>query len=160
MDAQTAHAVFDDFVNGRLPKDAWTHEAHLITCWVALQDRSPAETLAFLREAIQTHNCGIGIRNTDTSGYHETLTVYYVTAVFQANAATLDELYAVPSCGRKAPLDHWSRDILFGADARLGWIEPDLSPLRWLPHDASGLGLSVHAMRVRPDGDVERTSSP
>lgn len=32
MDEQAALAVFDDFVNGRLPKDAWTHEAHLITC--------------------------------------------------------------------------------------------------------------------------------
>jgi hypothetical protein len=24
---------------------------------------------------------------------------------------------------------------LFGADARLGWIEPDLAPLRWQPDD-------------------------
>ncbi len=125
----TPDEMFDAFVNGRLPKDAWTHEAHLITCWVALKDRSPAETLAFLREAIQTHDCGIGIRNTETSGYHETLTVYYVTAVAQATAETLDELFEVPSCGRKAPLDHWSRDLLFSTEARLSWVEPDLAAL-------------------------------
>jgi len=125
--------IFDDFVNGRLAKDAWTHEAHLITCWVALQQRTPAETLAFLREAIQTHNCGIGIRNTDTSGYHETLTVYYVTAVAQAAASTLDELFEVPSCGRKAALDHWTREVLFGTEARLTWVEPDIAALPWTP---------------------------
>ncbi len=133
MDDQTAFAIFDDFVNGRLAKDAWTHEAHLITCWVALQDRTPGETLAFLREAIQTHNCGIGIRNTDTSGYHETLTVYYVTAVAQAAAPSIEELYDVPSCDRKAALNHWSREVLFGTEARLGWVEPDIAPLPWQP---------------------------
>lgn len=133
MDEHAALAVFDDFVNGRLPKDAWTHEAHLITCWVALQDRTPAETLAFLRDAIQTHNCGIGIRNTDTSGYHETLTVYYVTAVTQAAPPTIEELFEIPSCGRKAALDHWSRGVLFGAEARVGWVEPDIAALPWEP---------------------------
>jgi len=125
--------MFDAFVNGRLSLEEWTHEAHLITCWVALQDRSPSETLSFLRDAIQTHNCGIAIRNTDTSGYHETLTVYYITAVAQAAVNTLDELYAEPSCGRKAALNHWSRELLFSKEARLGYVEPDLAELPWTP---------------------------
>jgi hypothetical protein len=141
MDEQAALAVFDDFVNGRLHKDAWTHEAHLITCWVALQDRTPAETLAFLRDAIQTHNCGIGIRNTDISGYHETLTVYYVTAVAEAASPTIEELFEIPSCDRKAALDHWSREVLFGTEARLGWVEPDIAALPWEPKfDAAPAG--------------------
>jgi len=125
--------MFDAFVNGRLPKDAWTHEAHLITCWVALQDRTPAQTLAFLREAIQTHNCGIGIRNTEASGYHETLTVYYVTAVAQAAAPTLEALYAEPTCDRNAALNHWSRELLFSPEARLAYVEPNLAALPWEP---------------------------
>ena len=129
--------MFDAFVNGRLPKDAWTHEAHLITCWVALQDRSPQETLAFLRNAIQTHNCGIGIRNTDSSGYHETLTVYYITAMANSTAKTLEEAMQDPACGRKAPLQHWSRALLFSTDARLRWVEPELAPLPWKPTKAS-----------------------
>jgi hypothetical protein len=143
MDERAAFAVFDDFVNGRLPKDAWTHEAHLITCWVALQDRTPAETLAFLRDAIQTHNCGIGIRNTDTSGYHETLTVYYVTAVAHAAAPSIEELFEIPSCGRKAALDHWSRGALFGVEARVGWVDPDISALPWEPEFDAALASSV-----------------
>lgn len=125
--------MFDAFVNGRLPKDAWTHDAHLVTGWVALEDRSPEEALSFLRNAIQTHNCGIGIRNTETSGYHETLTVYYVTAMSNSTAQTLDEVLQDPACGRTAALQYWSRDILFGTAARQGWVKPDLKPLPWIP---------------------------
>jgi len=124
-------ATFDDFVNGRLPIDAWTHEAHLVTCWVALRDRSPAEALAFLRDAIQTHNCGIGINNSDTEGYHETLTVYYVTAVAEADSPDPETLFEVEFCDRKAPLRHWTRDELFSTAARRGWVEPDVAPLPW-----------------------------
>lgn len=138
MDERAAQQVFDDFVNGRLAKDAWTHEAHLITCWVALQERTSAETLAYLRDAIQTHNCGIGIRNTETSGYHETLTVYYITAVAAAAAPTIDELFEVPSCGRIAALDHWSRDVLFSTGARLAWVEPDVTAMPWVPEFDAG----------------------
>jgi len=129
----TPEEMFDRFVDGLLPKDSWTHEAHLITCWVALRDRTPAETLAFLRHSIMTHNCGIGIRNTETGGYHESLTVYYVTAVHHADAATLDDLYATPSCGRQAPLNHWTRERLFGTEARLAWVTPDVRELPWTP---------------------------
>lgn len=130
----TPEETFDAFVNGRLPKDAWTHEAHLITAWVALRDRSPEQTLAFLRDAIQTHNCGIGIRNTDTSGYHETLTRYYITAVERAmadGAGDLESLFEHPFCARTAPLNYWSREVLFGTDARLGWVEPDVVSAPW-----------------------------
>lgn len=130
-DLDDPEAMFDAFVNGRLAKDAWTHEAHLITCWVALRDRSASETLAFLRHAIQTHNCGIGIRNTEASGYHESLTVYYITAMANSAAQTLNEAMQDPACGRKAPFEHWNREVLFSSEARLGWVEPDLAPLPW-----------------------------
>ena len=131
---RTPEAIFDDFVNGRLGKGEWTHEAHLITAHQALQTRSAEEALDFLRDAIKTHNCGISIQNTDSMGYHETLTRYYVTAVAEAMAAGATELEAVlaePTCGREAPLTHWTRDVLFSADARLGWVAPDLAETPW-----------------------------
>jgi len=127
----TPEETFDEFINGRLSKGEWTHEAHLITCWVTLRDRSPAEALPFLRDSITTHNCGVGTPNTDTSGYHETLTVYYIGAVHQAAAATLDDLYAAPSCNRTAPLTHWNHDTLWSVPARLDFVAPDRAPLPW-----------------------------
>lgn len=131
---RTPEAIFDDFVNGRLGKGEWTHEAHLITAHQALQTRTAEETLDFLRHAIQTHNCGIGIQNTDSSGYHETLTRYYVSAVSEAMASgstELDDVLAEPTCGRTAPLDYWTRDLLFSVEARLGWVAPDVAETPW-----------------------------
>ncbi len=123
--------TFDRFINGRLGADEWTHEAHLVTCWVALSDRTPAEALPFLRASIQAHNCGIGTPNTDTEGYHETLTAYYVTAVAHADADEPEGLFEVATCSRTAPLDHWTRDVLFSVDARRGWVAPDVADLPW-----------------------------
>jgi len=127
----TPEAMFDEFINGRLSKGEWTHEAHLITCWVTLRDRSPSEALSFLRDSIKAHNCGIGTINSETSGYHETISVYYVGAIHEAAAATLDELLALPSCDRTAPLAYWNSDTLWSVAARLDFVVPDLAPLPW-----------------------------
>lgn len=123
------YEMFDDFIHGRLAHGEWTHEAHLITCWVTLQDREPAEAIDYLRASIKAHNCGTGVANTDTSGYHETLTRYYVHAVSQAAASAPEDLFADPTCDRKAPLNHWSKELLFSTQARLNWTEPDLQQL-------------------------------
>ena len=44
--------TYEAFINGTLGKDDWTHEAHLVTCWMALRDRTAAEALAHLRQSI------------------------------------------------------------------------------------------------------------
>ena len=130
---RTHEATYEAFINGRLGKDEWTHEAHLVTCWMALQTRTPAEALSHLRNSIKAHNCGIGIENTATSGYHETMTVYYVTAINALGADSLEDLFDEPSVGRKAPLEHWTNDCLMSEEARAEWLELDLAPLPWTP---------------------------
>jgi len=128
---RTHEQTFDDFINGRLSKDEWTHEAHLVTCWMTLQDRTPAEALPFLRDSIKTHNCGVGTANTAYSGYHETLTVYYIAAVFEADAPNPEALFDEPTCDRKAALRHWHQETLFTPEARARWVGPDVAPLPW-----------------------------
>ncbi len=118
--------VYDDFINGRLREDEWTHEAHLITCWMALQTRSVDEAISHMRESITAHNCGVGIANTEYSGYHETLTVYYVKAVAAVEAEAPEDLFDEPTCSREAPLRLWDKETLFSAAARLHWVEPTL----------------------------------
>ena len=125
--------IFEAFINGRLSKDEWTHDAHLITCWVALQGRTPTQALSMLRDSITTHNCGVGTPNTDTSGYHETLTVYYVTAISQISHLPSADTLASPHCTREAPLQYWTKDVLMGTPARLAWVAPDVAPLPWAP---------------------------
>lgn len=121
--------TFEDFIAGRLPAGEWTHEAHLIACWMTLESRSPVEALPFLRDSITTHNCGVGTPNTETEGYHETLTIYYIAAVSEAKAPTPEALFEHPLCSRTAPLEHWTRELLFTPPARRGWRAPDIADL-------------------------------
>lgn len=127
-DPESQH-IFDQFVDRSLPKAEWTHRAHLVVCWVALHHRDAAGAGAFLRDAITAYNEATGVENTTTSGYHETLTQYYVAAVAELAAATVDELFEAPACSATAPGRHWSRALLFSPTARAQWVDPDLTPL-------------------------------
>jgi len=127
--ARTHVEMYDDFINGRLGKDEWTHEAHLIACWMTLKGRTVDEAIEHLRESITAHNCGVGTANTEYSGYHHTITVYYVTAIAALNAATPEDLFNEETCNREAPLRHWDRDTLFSPKARLSYVDPTLARL-------------------------------
>ena len=130
---RTNEETYNAFINGKLSKGEWTHEAHLVTGWMALQKMSATDALSHLRDSIKAHNCGIGIQNTDHSGYHETLTVYYVTAIAATDAASPDELFDDPTLSSTAPLTFWNKDTLMSVEARLGWMAPDREALPWDP---------------------------
>ena len=129
-DADSAQ-IFEQFTDLSLPKSRWTHEAHLVVCWVALSTRNPSQTLEFLRTAISRYNEATGVENTPTNGYHETLTRYYVGAVHHAAARSVEAAIAAPQCAVDAPGKHWSRKLLFSTRARTAWVEPDLRELPW-----------------------------
>lgn len=120
------------FHDHTLPKPAWTHEAHVSVCWATLAQQNPADALDHLRTAIRSYNESVGTANTDTDGYHETITRYYVGAVAALRDRPLVEVLAHPTCSRTAALEHWSRDLLFSVAARHAWVEPDLHPLPWI----------------------------
>ena len=120
-----------------------------------LASRTPDETVEFFRGAIRAYNEATGVENTTTSGYHETLTRYYVGAVASLGAAPLDQVLTAPQCTTAAPLGHWSRAALFSPEARADWIDPDLAPLPWPRIEASSnrRGCSVGG-GVRPIATV------
>jgi hypothetical protein len=120
-----------------LPKQAWTHAAHLrVGLWHVLRF-PPAEALDRLRRGILALNEFHGTANTDDSGYHETITRFYVHLIreFAARAdrtRPIDELAAewISIAGdSKLPLQYYSAARLFSAYARSSWVEPDLKPL-------------------------------
>lgn len=121
--------IFDAVLDRSWPKAEWDHEAHLRVCWVALLDHDPIDAVPLLRTAIRTYNEATGVENTPTSGYHETLTRYFVGAVASVDAPSIDGVLAAPQCQVGAPLRHWSRDVLFTPAARADWVEPDLLAL-------------------------------
>ena len=130
-------STFDEFCDLTLPKAEWTHEAHLVVCHAALGSRTPLETVDFLRKAIRAYNNVTGVENTTTSGYHETLTRYYVGAVASLGSVPRAEVVAAARCATTAPLDYWTPTVLFAPTARAGWVHPDRAPLPWPRLDRS-----------------------
>jgi hypothetical protein len=126
-----ARDLFDRFTDHSLPATQWDHHAHLTVCRVALEDRSPTTALAFLRDTIRRYNQATGRIDTADTGYHETLTVYYVGAVAALGDVPLDAVLTADSCARTAPFRHWSSELLFSRAARAAWVDPDLRPLPW-----------------------------
>ena len=125
------------FLDLALPKREWTHEAHFrVGLWHLLRF-SEADSLERLRSGIRRYNEATGVANTETSGYHETMTRFYVAMIanfLDANDRSrdieelADELIA--ACGdKRLPFAYYSEQRLLSTEARLGWVEPDLRPL-------------------------------
>lgn len=128
-----AHGLIDR----TLPKPEWTHEAHLRAGLWHVLHHGPAAALDLLRQRISAYNVSVGTLNTDTSGYHETITRFYVVVIdrflaTQDRDAHLDELAdrLIAAHGdRRLPLRHYSEQRLFSVVARHSWVEPDLRPI-------------------------------
>ncbi|HEX4847140.1 MAG TPA: hypothetical protein VFV30_03265 [Novosphingobium sp.] len=116
-----------------LPKAEWTHEAHLAACaWLVLE-RADIHPETALPNIIRSYNLAVGGVNDDTQGYHETLTQLYIIGVrhFLAGCAAegllgkVNALLASDMAPRGWPFRFYSREVLFSAAARRGWVEPD-----------------------------------
>ena len=73
---KAADAIADAMTACRLPKSEWTHEAHVQAGLSLVLRMGPSRALATLREAIPRYNISTNTPNTNTGGYHDTLTVY------------------------------------------------------------------------------------
>lgn len=133
----TTDQLASGFIDLSLPKEDWTHFAHLrVGLWHAMR-HPPAETLDLLRARISAFNQAKGGENTASAGYHETVTRFYVHVFgrFLASADVLrpsEELEheLIERYGEKElPLRYYSKERLFSSEARLGWVEPDLQAL-------------------------------
>jgi len=133
----TVHATVEQFLGCTLPKLQWTHDAHLrVGLWHVLK-HGEQQGMDLLRERIRAYNESVGTANTETSGYHESITRFYVALIgkFLANADRdlhIDELAGLlleRYGDRELPLKYYSRELLFSSKARLNWVEPDLSSI-------------------------------
>jgi len=134
-DAAVRH-VGDGLLARTLPKPEWTHEAHLAACLWLIRERPDFAPERELPDTIRGYNVAVGGENTDSAGYHETLTQLYIRGV-RAFAETLPEgtvlVEAVNALlmseigDRRWPLCFYSKERLFSVDARRGWVEPDLA---------------------------------
>jgi hypothetical protein len=120
-----------------LPREAWTHEAHLGACLWLLSERPDIDIDAEIGTIIRRFNESVGGVNDDTQGYHDSITRAYVAGVRlflsqtaeTALAARVNALLMSDMGRREWPLRFYSRERLFSVPARRGFVEPDLAPL-------------------------------
>lgn len=120
-----------------LPREAWTHEAHLGACLWLLTERPDIDIDAEIGAIIRRFNTSVGGVNDDTQGYHDSITRAYVAGVrlFLAEtgetglAARVNAMLLSDVGRRDWPLRFYSRELLFSVPARRGFVEPDLAPL-------------------------------
>jgi hypothetical protein len=121
------------FEDGSLPKPQWTHAAHLIAGAHYVHALGFDRALTAMRTNVRAYNQAVGTANTDTSGYHETLTRMWllVLAHLKDQHATLSELalaqLAVERYGHRSSLhrDLYRTGIAKSTRARKEWLEPD-----------------------------------
>ena len=64
-----------------LPKAEWTHEAHLATTLWLIAERPDIAPERDLPNLIRSYNESVGGVNSDTEGYHETITQCFLAGV-------------------------------------------------------------------------------
>jgi len=136
-DAEIEH-IGEGLLARTLPREEWTHEAHLAATTYLLLKRPDIDLDAQLPGIIRGYNESVGGVNTDTEGYHETITRAFLHGVrlFLAEAdldeplhELVNELLLSPMGRRDWPLRFYSRDRLFSVAARRGFVAPDVAAL-------------------------------
>ena len=123
-------------IDRSLPKAEWTHAAHFAAAFWLL--RSPdRDAVRDMPGFIRAYNEATGTPNTDTGGYHETITLASLRAArswlragpHSSLHAALEGLLASPFGRSDWLLAYWTRAVLFSVAARRTWVEPDVKPL-------------------------------
>ena len=119
-----------------LPREEWTHEAHLAATTYLLLKRPDIDLDEQLPDLIRRYNETVGGVNSDTEGYHETITRVFLRGIrlFLAEAdlkeplhELVNELLLSPMGRRDWPLRFYSPQRLFSVEARRKWVRPDIA---------------------------------
>ena len=130
-------ALVDSFERCTVPRGEWNHRAHMVYALVMLLRHGPVAGAREIRAGIMRYNRVQGIEQTLSSGYHETLTRFFITVV-ESFIATCDLSSPLHDLAeelwdrfgdRDLPYTYYSRELLSSWEARTSWIAPDLKPL-------------------------------
>lgn len=134
-DSEIGH-IGEGLLARTLPRPEWTHEAHLAATAYLLLKRPEIDLDERLPAIIRTYNESVGGVNSDSEGYHETITRVFLRGVrlFLAEADSSQPLHVLvnqlllsPMGRRDWPLRFYSPERLYSAEARRHFIQPDVS---------------------------------
>jgi hypothetical protein len=128
--------LWTSFREAKLPHAEWSHHAHLRIAWMFLRRHELDEAHILMRAGIVLLNASHGLVETAIRGYHETMTRTWLALVARAMRTTpsIDDSQQFidahrETLGKDAPMRHYSRELLFSAEARARYVEPDLAPV-------------------------------
>lgn len=141
LEDEASFAQFiDAFERGAWPKAHWTHSAHLaMACWY-LCSLPKSEAIERVRNGIRNYNQAVGVANTEDSGYHETLTLFWLEVI--SRTLGRDDPRGNPleaarrivgrfGARRDFFRDFYSFDVVKSREARANWIPPDAREIPW-----------------------------
>jgi hypothetical protein len=123
------------FEAGTLPKKRWTHGAHVLTGAWYVHGMGESAAIDKMRLCVSRYNEAVGGKNTDTSGYHETITIAWIKLLAKllresrpveraAFAALAVERFAGD---RDALRRYYDFDLADSVEARRTWVPPTLA---------------------------------
>lgn len=126
-----------EFKTQMLSKVAWTHEAHLCVALWYVKQYSLEDAICRLRAGIILLNEAHGTENTENSGYHETLTVFWakIMALYielhpQFSAEELPQHFLKSRLARRDfPFEYYVREKLLSSHHRSVYVKEELKAL-------------------------------
>jgi hypothetical protein len=120
-----------------LPRTEWTHAAHVAVGASHIFELGAELALQAMRNGIRDFNVRSGGENTDTSGYHETLTWLWCAVIAahlretECGSALEAARSAVSQFGEDRALHkrYYSYDVVGNREARRTVVPPDLQPV-------------------------------
>jgi len=136
-DAEITH-LGEGLLARTLARAEWTHEAHLAATTYLLLRRPDVDLDKELPGIIRGFNESVGGVNSDTEGYHDTITRTFLHGVrlFLEEAdkraplhEIVNDLLLSPMGRRDWPLRFYSPKLLFSVEARKQFVPPDVAAL-------------------------------
>ncbi|HWB02826.1 MAG TPA: hypothetical protein VG796_07350 [Verrucomicrobiales bacterium] len=132
--------LLQQFESCTYPFEQWHHRAHVRVAWIYLSRYDLETASQKLRDGIRTYNAANNVKDTPTSGYHETMTMAWlriIHATMQIYGAkeTADEFFDLhPQLSQKKILRlFYSPQLFMSPRAKHEFLEPDLTSLPKAP---------------------------
>ena len=129
-------SLIKKFEQIQLNLDEWHHSEHVaVGVWYLLHFPKN-EAIEKMKNGIKALNAKLGLEQTQTSGYHETWTIFFmlILSKFISNEENkgLNKIQLMNACiqhlsdFRGLSREYYSKEVIMSWEARKSWCPPDL----------------------------------
>ena len=126
--------LLEAFLNQSIPLSEWDHRKHLRLAWIHLRKYEFEDSVERIRAGIMKYNSAVGVADSLTSGFHETMTGAWMSLIDftmrEHGAGTDSEAFfeAQPQlCVKQLLRLFYSRSCIVSERAKHAFIVPDLT---------------------------------